>query len=82
MVQQAAFGQDLVCETSLSGPMPLPEGDGEQLSKEQTKPPGNTAQRPGSSLLLLSLQNGAMALLPWGRDRVVEQRKEGSRERG
>lgn len=38
--------------------MPLPEGDGDQLSKEQTTPPGSSAQRAGSLLPPLPLQDG------------------------
>lgn len=61
--------------------MPLPEGDGEQLSKEQT-PAHSSAQRAGSLLLPLPLplQDGAVALLPWGRGRekVVEQGRVGA----
>ena len=59
--------------------MPLPEGDGEQLSKEQT-PAHSSAQRAGSLLLPLPLQDGAVALLPWGwgREKVVEQGRVGA----
>lgn len=59
--------------------MPLPEGDGEQLAKEQM-PAHSSARRAGSLLLPLPMQDGAAALLPWGwgGEKVVEQGRVGA----